>query len=111
MTDTTTDPHTAVALRDYMDARLDAMDKAIALQFRSNEIAIAKAESAVDYRLAGLNEFRQSLADQSKAFVTRNELEALRDAHDAQIRALSRQVYLLVGAIAAVQFLFQYLVK
>ncbi len=111
MTDTAIDPHTVVSLRQYMDSRLEAMDKAITLQFRSNEIAISKAESAVDYRLANLNEFRQSLADQTKNFVTRAEFDSLREAHESQMRALSRQVYLLVGAITAIQFLFQYLVK
>lgn len=105
------DPRIAIATRDYVDARLDAMDRAIVLQFRASEIAVAKSDEAITFRLNSLNEFRQTLSDQNKNYATRIEVNALLSAYDTEIKALARQVYLLVGVIVVVQMLFQYLVR
>ena len=55
-----------VPLRDYIDIRFDAL-----------QIAIEKAERTMNTRLEGMNEFRETLKDQSARFVTRDELSAM----------------------------------
>lgn len=103
------DPFGVVTLRDYVDANFDAIRREMALQFNASRVAVEKAEVTTEERLRGMNEFRDALGDQTQTFITRREFESLRDAHELQIRALSRQVYLLVGALAAFQFAIQYL--
>lgn len=59
-----TEQDTLVSLRDYMEARLNAMD-------RATEVARA----SMDKRLDGMNEFRNALKDQSGQMVTRAEMD------------------------------------
>jgi hypothetical protein len=114
------DPELFVSLRDYIDAqnkaivdvtnaRLDGIDRAIKVALDANATAISKAEQATEYRLANLNEFRQSLSDQTKDYATKAEFEALRSGHDVEIKGLSKQIYIITGALAAVQVLLQFL--
>lgn len=54
-----------VTLKEYFEARLLAMDKALEL-----------AQKANDIRLANMNEFREAMKDQTGHFVTRTEADA-----------------------------------
>lgn len=110
----------SVSIRDYIDAqdkavtditnaRLDGIDRAIKVALEANAVAILKAEQATEYRLAGLNEFRQSLNDQTKDYATKAELEALRSTHAAEIKGLQKVVYAITGAIAVIQVLLQFI--
>lgn len=94
---------------EITNARLDGIDRAIKVALDANSVAITKAESATEFRLQSLNEFRQSLNDQTKDYATKAEVESLRSTYDAKIDGLSRQVYIIVGALAALQVLFQFL--
>jgi hypothetical protein len=95
----------------YNDARWQAIEKEIELRMQSNQMAIDKAENTMNWRLEGMNEFRATLTDQSKAFVTRTEFNALRDAHDSEMKGLSRQLYIIVGTLTAAQFLLQFFLR
>ena len=53
----------------------------------SRDLALTTAIAAVEKRLEGMNEFRNSLRDQAAGFLTRNEYLA---AHDAVVRATDR---------------------
>jgi hypothetical protein len=110
----------SVSLREYVDAqdkavtditnaRLDGIDRAIKVALDANGVAISKSEQAIEYRLAGLNEFRQSLADQTGQLATKAELEALRATHEAEIKGLQKVVYAITGAIAVIQVLLQFI--
>lgn len=52
-----------IALKDYVDTRIESLCK-----------AIDKAEETLNARLAGMNEFRETLRDQAGKFVTRDEV-------------------------------------
>ena len=57
-----------VSLRDYFEARLVAIEKAVEV-----------ADAANNKRLDGMNEFREALRDQNVRFTTCVEFAALRD--------------------------------
>lgn len=57
---------TISTLKEYVDIRFDALDK-----------AITKAEAANEKRLENVNEFRLQLSDQSRTFMPRSEAEGV----------------------------------
>ena len=75
-----------------LSRRMDDADKAIQAALVSAEKAVTKAETASEKRFEGVNEFRQSLADQTAAFPTRTEvtaqLEVVRATADRNTEAL-----------------------
>ena len=56
----------SVPLREHVEARIVALEKATEV-----------ATKAMDVRLAGMNEFRDTLKDQAAKFITRSEVETL----------------------------------
>ncbi len=54
-----------------------AADKAVQAALKSAETAVNKAENAAERRFASVNEFRQTLSDQTKSFVTTDRFEGL----------------------------------
>ncbi len=109
---------TDVSLREYLtalisaaekrsDARFDAMKDMVEAAFETSKEAVAKAETSVDKRLEGMNEFRDQLSDQATRFVTNDQLMALADKLEASINrnredldGLSKRIDLREGAIA-----------
>lgn len=75
-----------VTLREYVDTRFEAQDKAVAAALSAakeavaaalaaQEKAVVKAEMASEKRFEGVNEFRASLNDQSRLLMPRSEFE------------------------------------
>jgi hypothetical protein len=64
-----------VAQREYCEAQMAHMQERAELQLKATEAAYHKAEIKLNERLAGMNEFRQTINDQATRFVTREELE------------------------------------
>lgn len=54
-----------VTLKAYMDQKFESM-----------QLAITKAEQATEKRFEGVNEFRNTLADQQRTFIPRAEYES-----------------------------------
>jgi hypothetical protein len=71
------DEMSEVPLRDYIERRLDDLDRRYEQRFADGLAAITKAEQAINDRLAGMNEFRDALKDQASRMATRAELEAV----------------------------------
>lgn len=99
-----------VSLKEYVDRRLDAIEANIAETKRDQEIAIEKADRVLSYRLEGMNEFRASLTDQTRNFVTRNEnniqttsQNAKIEAQSAKIEALQKQQAMWAGGLIVLQ--------
>jgi hypothetical protein len=85
------DPQTRadmVTLKEHLETRLDALDKSIAV-----------ATQALEKRLSGMNEFRDTLRDQAARFVTRDEVTAqiarMSDLASAERAAMRDQIKLL----------------
>ncbi len=53
--------------------RFDAQEKAVAAALAAAKEAVTKAEVAAEKRFDSVNEFRNTLKDQTGTFVTRNE--------------------------------------
>jgi len=58
-----------------VDAALAAQEKATSAALGAAERAVLKAESAAERRFEGVNEFRQTLADQATHFIPRAEVQ------------------------------------
>ena len=67
----------AVTLREYFESRLVALEKASQV-----------AASALSERLAGMNEFRETLRDQAVKFVTREEVSLQIEKLGSEINTL-----------------------
>lgn len=90
--------------------RIQALEKLVDVKTAADRIAITKASDAVDERLRGMNEFRQTLSDQTNTFITRNEAHLTDRAMSEKIEALQKIVYVGLGALAVLQFLLQFLI-
>ena len=60
-------------LEEKLNIRIDATEKLMCSRIESLEKASIVAKTAMDYRLAGMNEFRESLKDQTSTMWTRQE--------------------------------------
>jgi len=62
-----------ITLREYVDVRFDAQQKAVEAALASADRAVVKAETAADKRFDSVNEFRKTLTDETQTFVPRAE--------------------------------------
>lgn len=61
------------SLYQLMMAKFEAQEKATNIALNAADKAVTKAEIAHEKRLDSVNEFRQTLADQTSTFIPRNE--------------------------------------
>ncbi len=67
---------TAMVAQDKaVQAALTAQEKAVTAAMSAANLAVDKAERAVGERLAGMNEFRSALSDQTSNYMPRIEIE------------------------------------
>lgn len=79
--------------RQYVQ-RFDAQQAAVVAALAAAKEAVTKAENASDKRFESVNEFRKTLDDQTKTFLTR-------DAYSSAHKALEDQVAASAAAIAS----------
>jgi hypothetical protein len=93
----------AISLREYVDTRFSAQEKAVAAALAAAkeavaaalaaaDRAVAKAEAASERRFEGVNEFRSSLNDQSRLLMPRSESEQAMRAMTEKIDVLTARV-------------------
>jgi hypothetical protein len=86
---------TAIAAVNALDTkffdRLGAQQALIDLRAKMNDIAIDKANEANEKRFASVNEFRTTLSDQAREFITTPVLTARTGQLSSQLEALDRQ--------------------
>jgi hypothetical protein len=73
-----------------IDAALKAADKAVTAAMTAAEKAVQKAETASEKRFEGVNEFRNTLADQQRTLMPRAEAEFRSNALDSRIDVLEK---------------------
>ncbi len=73
----------AVSLKEYVEERITAIEKALQARIDSVDRATILAAQQMEKRLEGMNEFRDSLRDQNTTFLPRNEF-------DSQIKLIER---------------------
>ena len=69
------DHNTLISLREYVDIRFDAQEKAVNAALAAADRAVAKAESSAERRFESVNEFRSTLADSARLLMPRAESE------------------------------------
>ncbi len=77
-----------VSLRDYLETRIDALQIYLETRIGALEKATDMARGAMEIRLAGMNEFRDTLKDQTARMPTRTELEAAVTTIERELRDL-----------------------
>lgn len=92
-----------VNLREYVDIRFDAQDRAVAAALAAQEKAVtaalsaadravAKAEAAAERRFESMNEFRGALSDSARLLMPRIESEQLHRATAEKIAELTARM-------------------
>lgn len=81
-----------LALREYVDVRIDSLDRSVQTALTSAKEAVLKAEAATNERFATVNEFRGSLSDVSRVQMPRSEAEQANAALSERIDRLTTQV-------------------
>lgn len=79
-----------VAQKEAINAALVAAKDALTAALASAEKAIAKAEQASDKRFESVNEFRETLSDQTGTFIARNEYSVQYNAIADRLTALEK---------------------
>src|ERR1700679_3563652 len=69
------DHNTLISLREYVDIRFDAQEKAVNAALAAADRAVNKAEVASEKRFENMNEFRGALADSARLLMPRSEYE------------------------------------
>lgn len=97
------DTDDSVSLREYVDNRFEAQDKAVAAALAAQEKAVtaalaaadravAKAETAYERRFESMNEFRGALADSARLLMPRLEAEQQMRAMTEKIDEVTKRV-------------------
>lgn len=94
-----------VSLRDYLEARISAAEKATQILAQANERALTVAAEALTKRLEGLNEIRGAMEDRERRLASKESVEALEkemaSARKANFASLVGIVIVILGAIVA----------
>lgn len=102
-----------ITLREYVDVRFEAQEKAVEAALASADRAVQKAETASDKRFESMNEFRAALDDSGRLNMPRaeaeqqfrataekiDELTTRMNARDEQGRGLSGGWSMLIAAV------------
>jgi len=86
------------SLKEYIDIRLEAIDK-----------AVTKAEAATEKRFEGVNEFRNTLADQQRTFMPRAEAESQYNSLSERISAIETKMEKIEGSKSGGSTVYAYL--
>lgn len=81
-----------ISLREYVDVRFEAQEKAVAAALASADRAVAKAESATEKRFESVNEFRAALSDSSRLLMPRSEAEISNKVLSEKIEVLTARL-------------------
>jgi phage I-like protein len=81
-----------ITLREYVDVRFDAQQKAVEAALASADRAVVKAETASDKRFDSVNEFRKSLSDETATFLPRAEYLQSSKATDEKVQELTSRI-------------------
>jgi hypothetical protein len=81
-----------ITLREYVDVRFEAQQKAVEAALASADRAVVKAEAASDKRFDSVNEFRKTLSDETATFLTRLEYEHEHKALYDKVQELTARV-------------------
>lgn len=81
-----------LALREYVDVRINALELSMLNGLSTSKEAVEKAERATELRFDAVNEFRAQLDDQQRTFMPRLEYEQAHQALINRVDELTKRV-------------------
>ena len=75
-----------ISLKEFIEAKFVSIEQATEL-----------SRQAMEKRLEGMNEFRETLRDQASKFITRNELESAIEKITIELKSLNKAKDILEG--------------
>lgn len=87
--------------RDLVNHELAARDKLLDALLTASQDAIRVASEAQNKRLEGMNEFRQTLDDQVRTFLTREVFDRLHERLEADVDAITTRMTQMDAQAAA----------
>lgn len=81
--------NTLISLREYVDIRFDAQEKAVTSALAAADRAVSKAELASEKRFESVNEFRAALGDSARLLMPRAEIETMVKSLNEKIDVLT----------------------
>jgi hypothetical protein len=99
-----------LALREYVDVRIDSLDRSVQTALTSAKEAVLKAEAATNDRFSAVNEFRGSLNDVARVQMPRTEAEQVNRALSERIDRLTTQVNDMASRSQGVSAMWPFLV-
>lgn len=91
-----------VPLKEYFENRLCELNKRFSERVDEINENVVKAEHQLNHRLEGMNEFRESLRDQSARFLTRAEYDYAHKAIDEKVRSMELARANFEGRVATI---------
>ena len=94
-----------VSLKYHLERRLEDLDARWSARFADAQQAVTKAETTINARLEGMNEFRAALKDQTAMLASRESVERLVDDINELKRAgakLDARIAAYVAMVSAV---------
>ena len=95
---------TDVALKEYLERRLDDLDRRLSDRFTLTDRSVTTAAGELRDRLIAMNEFRDALKDQASRMATRLELDKVNEEVQEIRRAkanLDGRLFVVSGIISA----------
>ncbi|MEU7586569.1 hypothetical protein AB0A95_09745 [Micromonospora sp. NPDC049230] len=80
-----------------LTTKIEAQAAHVGLGLAAADKAVTKAEIATEKRFESVNEFRQTLSDQTKTFIARVEFEVVRDSQAKHLADLASRLDKLEG--------------
>ena len=93
------DSEDKITLREFFDAKLSYIEKQFELSMRSIREATNLAKTEIDIRLQGMNEWRATVKDQTRTFVTRLEHDSMVKGFNIEIKRLNENKSFLEGKV------------
>ena len=84
-------------LKEYVDSRVEAQDKSQAAAVLAIKEAVDKANTASEKRFEGVNEFRNTLSDQQKTLLTRDEYLLQHTSLERRMQDLTDRINVMSG--------------
>lgn len=81
-----------ISLREYVDVRFEAQERAVNAALLAAQKAVEKAETAAEKRFESVNEFRATLSDQARLLMPRAEAEANQKAIELRLDEITRKL-------------------
>ena len=77
-----------MTLREYVDIKLDNLEKEFQTYQCSNDVNLKSAYSSMEKRLEAMNEFRATITDQATKYFTKAEHEAWKEKIEQELQTL-----------------------